>query len=258
MSLKLEFPETTNFLTRDQVDEFIETVPKLNCYEKSSHARKPLPIPGLKLYTEIIYDGALRATEALNIKLKDVDIDYLELKLPLTKSGWRWCKCTTLEKRMGSNRNFLVSCDKSCRVCKGTGKKRIPQFTTLSPRVMKLISNYRDEVNIKGENYLFKSPSYPKQPIDYSWIYRRFVELGKLCNLKIFARYEIRRTKNIYTHIFRKSKAKQMDLDRFPIGVISAKLRHADITITTEYLKADLQDLKKVEGDLYGWWKNDS
>jgi len=124
MSLKLEFPETTNFLTRDQVDEFIETVPKLNCYEKSSHARKPLPIPGLKLYTEIIYDGALRATEALNIKLKDVDIDYLELKLPLTKSGWRWCKCTTLEKRMGSNRNFLVSCDKSCRVCKGTGKKK--------------------------------------------------------------------------------------------------------------------------------------
>lgn len=257
MSQKFEFPETTNFLTKDQLLEFVKRVPELSCYEKNIMARKPLPIEGLQLYTQVLYDGALRATEGLNIKLEDVDIDYLELKLPLTKSGWRWCSCATLEKRMGSNRNFLVKCNPKCRVCKGTGKKRVPQFTTLSPTTMKMIEEYRDKFHIKNPNYLFKSPSFPKQPIGYHWIYDRFVELGKMCDFKIFARYEIRRIKNVYTHLFRKSKAKQMDLDHFPVGVISAKLRHADITITTEYLKADLQDLKKVEGDLYGWWKNE-
>ena len=67
--LRVITSDATDFLTKDQVKEFVENIPKIDIYNSSTHARKPLPAYHFEMYTKLIYDAALRSGEGRNMML---------------------------------------------------------------------------------------------------------------------------------------------------------------------------------------------
>lgn len=245
--LRVVTSEATDFLSKDQVKEFIENIPKLEIYEDSTQARKPLPVEHFQLYTKVIYDAALRSGEGRQIKVEDLDLEYARIKLPRTKTGWDWCSCSKHQKRV------LLSVDPGCRKCEGIGKLRRPQFATVSEGVAQEIYSFIQDYKIPKSHFLFTSPSFDKQAIGREWIRKHIKEAGSLCSFDIFAERKVRVIKGFYTHLFRRSRAIQMDIDGAPLGVISRKLRHMDIKTTSTYIRSSIADLQKWEKDQGNW-----
>ena len=245
--LRVITSESTDFLSKDQVKEFIENIPKLKIYQTSIQARKPLPARYFQLFTKILYDAALRSGEGRQIKLEDLDLQYARLRLPRTKTGWDWCSCSTHAKRV------LLDVDPGCRKCLGIGKLRRPQYTTYSETLAHEIHQFTQEEDLLKSHFIFNSPSYPKQPIGREWIRKYMKEVGNLCSFDIFAERKVRVTKGFYTHLLRRSRAIQMDKDGAPLGVISKKLRHMDIKTTSTYIQSSIADLQKWEKESGNW-----
>lgn len=246
--LRVITSEATDFLSKDQVKEFIENIPKLDVYKKSAHARKPLPEYHFEIYTKLIYDAALRSGEGRNMKAEDLDLQYARLKLPRTKTGWDWCSCSKHAKRV------LLDVDPNCEKCLGVGKLRRPQFATYSEKFAHQMNKFLQECKIIATHYTFSSPSYPKQPIGRDWIWKSMKEVGELCSYDIFGERKTRVMKGFYTHLMRRSRAIQMDMDGAPLGVISRKLRHMDIKTTSTYIKSSIGDLQKWERQEGNWF----
>lgn len=233
---------TTDFLNPDQVKEFISKIPELSIYHRDIYNRKPLSSKSFQLLIHTIYDGALRAGEGRTILVQDLEnLRYGRLNLPHTKTGWDWCKCASHQKKK------LISCDLNCKKCKGTGKILRPQWTTISESLAKKLYKFINQNKLGKKDYVFASPSFPKQPISRDWLYKNIREVGTLCNIEIFGQRKSRLMKNLYSHIFRRSKAIQMDHDGASIGMIATKLRHTDIRVTTTYIKTGIGDLEKWE-----------
>jgi len=233
---------TTDFLNPDQVQEFIGKISELPIYHRKIFNRKPLPCESFQLLIHTIYDGALRAGEGRNILVRDLqDLRYGRINLPHTKTGWDWCKCASHQKKK------LISCDLDCKKCKGTGKILRPQWTTVSESLAKKLYKFMNDNKLAKNDHVFASPSFPKQPISRDWLYKTIREVGILCNFEIFGQRKSRLMKNLYSHIFRRSKAIQMDHDGASIGMIAKKLRHTDIRVTTTYIKPGIGDLEKWE-----------
>jgi len=233
---------TTDFLDPDQVQEFIRKIGELPIYHRKIFNRKPLDSESFQLLIHTIYDGALRAGEGRTILVQDLDdLKYGRLNLPHTKTGWDWCKCAIHQKKK------LISCDPDHKKCEGTGKILRPQWTTISESLAKKLYKFVKDNKLGPKDYLFASPSFPNQPISDAWIYKKIKEVGKLCDIEIFGQRKSRLMKNLYSHIFRRSKAIQMDRDGASIGMIATKLRHSDIRVTTTYIKTGIGDLEKWE-----------
>lgn len=241
--LRVVAKTATDFMTIPQVNSFISNIPLLEIYSKNVYSRKPLPGHYFQLFIKLIYDAALRSIEGRMIKIKDLDLPYLTISLPETKTGWEWCKCSTHAKRK------LLSCDLDCKKCKGIGKIRYPQTATISEGLAKEIYGFIQAEDLKPNDYLFESPSFPGNPISYSWIKTAMKEVGKLTEVEIFSTRKKRVLKNVYTHLLRRSKAIQMDQDGASIGMIAQKLRHKDIKTTTTYIKSSIGDLRQWEED---------
>lgn len=245
--LKVVTQIATDFLDVDQIRYYVSKIPELNIYSRDIYNRKPLPLESFQLYIRTIYDGALRAGEGRQILVQDLDLKYARINLPRTKTGWDWCKCAKHEKRK------LISADVGCKKCKGKGKLRRPQSTTISESLAIELHNFIEKHQLTKKNYLFTSPSFPKQPISREWIRKSIKEVGILCGFEIFAERDKKIMKFVYTHLFRRSRAIQMDQDGARIGVIARKLRHKDIKATTRYITSSVTDLQKWEKD-YGSW----
>jgi len=237
----------TDFLTIPQVNSFISNIPSMEIYSKDVHSRKPLPAHYFQLFIKTSYDAALRSIETRNIKIKDLDLPYLTINLPETKTGWEWCKCSTHAKRK------LINFDPDCKKCKGIGKIHYTQSAPISEAIAKEIYGFIQAEDLKENQYLFPSPSFPTQPISYSWIKNAMKEVGKITNIEIFSKRDKRILKNVYSHLFRRSKAIQMSRDGADIGMIAQKLRHKDIKTTTNYIKSSFSDLREWEQKQEPW-----
>lgn len=246
--LRVISTESTDFLSKKQVRQFVTTIPELPIYQREIYARQPLPGRYFQVLIELIYDAALRMGEGREVKVEDLDLEYARINLPRTKTGWDWCKCATHEKRR------LISCDKNHNKCEGRGKLRRPQSTTLSVPMAKKLHKFIQEEKLQSWQYLFRSPSFPKQSISDHWVWEWTREVGRLCDFKIFAERKHRIIKDVYTHLFRRSRAIQMDIDGATLGTISRKLRHMDVKTTTTYIQSSISDLQKWEKELGTWF----
>lgn len=246
--LRVITSDATDFMTKDQVSEFIENIPKINIYKNTVHARKPLPEHYFEMYTKLVYDAALRSGEGRLVMAGDFDLQYARLKLPRTKTGWDWCSCSRHAKRV------LLSVDSNCKKCVGLGKLRRPQFATYSEKLAQEFNRFIQEEKILGTRYIFTSPSFPKEPIKRNWIWKSMKEVGNLCSFDIFGERKVRVMKGFYTHLLRRSRAIQMDIDGAQLGMISRKLRHMDIKTTSTYIRSSIGDLQKWEKDEGNWF----
>lgn len=246
--LRVITSDATDFLTKDQVKEFVENIPRIDIYQSSTHARKPLPAYHFEMYTKLIYDAALRSGEGRSVMAADFDLEYARMILPRTKTGWDWCSCSTHKKRV------LLDVNPDCKKCNGVGKLRRSQFATYSEKLAHELNRFLQEEKILNTRYTFSSPSFPKQPISRDWVWSNMKKVGNLCSFDIFGERKVRVMKGFYTHLMRRSRAIQMDLDGAALGVISRKLRHMDIKTTTTYIRSSIGDLQKWEKEEGNWF----
>lgn len=238
---------STNFLGRSEIKKIINCIPELSCYDDGTWARKPLPPEAFQLLIKITYEGALRIDEGIKIIGGDISYGNRELRLGQTKTGWETCRCAVMEHVPGARKRKIVQTDKNCKKCFGVGKFRIPQFTNLPVWLINEISVYVKKNNIKPDQYLFESPSFPGKHISYGFVQKYLPEITQKCHLQISARYKVRRINQLYSHIFRKSKAKQMLIDGLSLGDVVKKLRHKDAMTTTIYIMSENEDLARKE-----------
>jgi len=70
---------------------------------------------------------------------------------------------------------------------------------------------------------------------------------GKELNIPSLTTPQTETHEKTVTHIFRKSKGKDMLYANAPLNIIMTKLRHTDLNTTTQYLKLKLDDVKAWE-----------
>lgn len=219
----LEFKQE-NYLTPDEIELFIGVLPQV------ISKRKHFTAKDVQWSARIQYICGLRITEALTLMPSDFDLEHLVLTLNHTKTGFKRCKCSTWHKRK------LIYALPNCPKCKGLGKYRIPQFTTIPPQDKPAIETYLN-TKPKGKrlfNFTRKT----------AWKY--YKEAGKLAGLNIREQQTERAIEGIWTHLLRKCRAKLMEGLGAKQTLIKLKLRHTFDTTET-YTRPDIQLLKKWE-----------
>lgn len=112
------------------------------------------------------------------------------------------------------------------------GRASIPQSFA------KELKKYLD---MKTEDLLF--------PITRQTAYVWLMEIGAALNISALTTPQTETREKTKLHVFRKSIAKQMLYKGASLNIIQRKLRHSNISTTSEYLKLKLNDVKNWENE---------
>ena len=217
----------------------IDAVPLVTEYNKSkllgwSKEKVPKPI-WIQNALKVQYCCALRISEVLSLEQKDFNFDSRILTLNHTKTGFENCKCSKWKKRK------LLKVDNNCDKCKGLGKFRVPQFTSIPPDFPKwLVSRIKNSYN--NQNY----PLFPHNR-QLMWSYlKKACELAKL---ELGEQQKHRYVSGAWTHLIRKSRSKMMKYLGASRELRMCKLRHAFKDSQDAYDVEDINALIKWEAE---------
>ena len=209
-----------NYLTVEQYQELLKKIPEL----KTDYDSK-----NLILLFKVIYEGALRVSEALQITPQDLDLERKQIILNNTKGGRRRCKCAKWQK------SKLLSSDENCLKCAGMGKYRVREFAWITPET------WSELIKIKTPGPIFP---YTRQTV-WNWCKR----LGVLINVTM--QHEEKLTTNLYPHALRHSRPIHLlNTNKFTINEIMGKLRHKSLEPTTTYVKVSNESIQAKEANL--------
>ena len=215
-----------NYLNPEQIESFINILPQV------ISTRKQFKAIDIQMMVRIQYSCALRISEVLTLTPNDFDLINLILTLNNTKTGFKKCKCSKFKNRK------LISFDPKCSKCKGLGKIRKPQFTTIWNKDKDAIRSYLKD----------KPTHKPLFQITRLTAWRYYKKAGILLGLHIREQQEERAIEGIWTHLLRKCNAKLMERKGANETLIKLKLRHT-FTVTERYTKPDIQYLKRWESE---------
>jgi integrase len=239
----------TNFLSESDFEAFLHSLRQL--LEKNqkilAQTNRSLAqsIEAFIVQFELIYGSALRVSESFSIYPEDLSFDKNILTLNRTKTGYKKCrKCK----------------GEGCEHCNNLGKIRKAQYTTIHPKYAKRLKSY--VTNLSPGTPIFKGNRFTL------WSYAK--QAGRLCGLNVFEQQDERLITGVWTHLFRKSRAQQMMLDKsdnessdFVWELVKIKLRHSakgrDVTFRyTNKIgqKLGLNDLLEWEQKHYAWSVN--
>lgn len=111
------------------------------------------------------------------------------------------------------------------------------------PNDVSLLKKYIEQYGLDDDSLLFKAS---RQIV---WSYGK--QAGNLAGLKIYEMQEERSIKGIWTHLFRKSRAKQMLVDGASIELVKLKLRRSMSDVTWRYTRPDINALLSWEVHRY-------
>ena len=98
----------------------------------------------------------------------------------------------------------------------------------------------------KPKGYLFKNKQ--GKLIARQTVWKWLKDAGKALGLKALITPQTETHEKTVTHIFRKSKGKDMIFnDKAPLNIVQGKLRHNNLTTTSEYLKVKLEAVQEWE-----------
>ena len=217
--------KATNYLSPEDFDRFLLGFDKVNSYKAT--------IPLMKLCANIQYFCALRISEVLTLRRDDFDLKNRILTLSNTKTGFKKCKCSTWGKKK------LVTSNDSCVKCKGLGKYRIKQYTTIPRPLIIAISEHLR--SMKQNNLIFNFNRIT------AWKY--YKQAGR--HLEIREQQEERNIEGIWTHLLRSSYIKFMRENGASVELCAAKLRHKERTAVDHYLRVDLQAVITWEAKIF-------
>ena len=220
--------QSTNFLSAESFEKFLQSLSKIKSFDKYPN-RAPLNPEQLSILFRVMYGCGLRVSEAVSLKVKDLDLENRILVITSAKTGFKKCKnCKT----------------QGCEKCNFKGKIRKSQYTTILPNDVSLLEKYIKKYCLNDDSLLFNNVS--RQII---WSYGK--QAGNLAGLKIYEMQDERSIKGIWTHLFRKSRAKQMLLDGASIELVKLKLRHSMNDATWRYTRPDINALLSWETKTY-------
>lgn len=216
--------DKTNYITQEQFKALLDNIPKLT--SDIDHAR-------IKLLFKVIYEAALRVSEAIAITPEDLDKERKQIVLRNTKGGKRRCKCSKW------NKSRLVKVDKNCKKCDGIGKYRVKEFAWTTPETW-------DELVLCAKDLPKSSPIFPisRQTV-WSWS----KQLGELIGVKM--QHEEKETENLFPHALRHSRPIHLlQTGNFEINEIMTKLRHKSLQPTTTYVTVSRESVQAKESKL--------
>ncbi len=194
----------------------------------------------LTMYFTIVFDCALRPKELFYPRVQDFDLENLILTLPVTKTGFKPCPCSTWKKPKDGKKKVLVKVNKKCEDCKGIGKLRKVQYTTILRKDAEKLRVYFKEQGLGPGDIPF--------PFYQQILRKYFKEAGQLAGLKIFTAKESRMIYNLYPYILRESRSKIMEDMGAKSSIVSAKLRHSrGSNLLLRYQWQDLNAVKTWE-----------
>lgn len=213
-----------NYITPQEFEQFI-----LSLREIGENNYKATP-QDLEMCARIQYGCGLRISEVLTLTPQDIDLENMILTLNHAKTGFKKCKCAKYEKKR------LVSCNPSCFKCKGKGKIRKPQFTTILPSQAQILRDYLPTKKKTRQIFTFGRTT----------IWGLYKQAGIKANLRVREQQDEKIIDGVWTHLLRKCRAKLMRKLDAKEELIALKLRHSFNT-TQRYTKPDLQYLKLWE-----------
>lgn len=220
--------KATNYLGIEDFDKFL-----LGFNEENNYKTKP---EIMKICASVQYYCALRISEVLTLRRDDFDLKNRILTLQHTKTGFKKCKCSKWEKKK------VISVDESCKKCKGLGKYRIKQYTTIPRPLIVLISNHLK--SLKQNKRLFN--------FNRTTAWKEYKKAGNTMNLDIREQQSERNIEGIWTHLLRSSYVKFMRENGASVEICAAKLRHKEKNAIDHYLRVDLQSVKIWEAKIFG------
>lgn len=171
---------------------------------------------------------------------EDFLFDKKILHLNHTKTGFKKCKCVEIIR----NEKFKIIDripKKDCEKCKGKGKIRKKQYTSIPP-------DFPFEARHYIENFLNDGPLFPftRQLV---WEYVK--KAAKFAGLELGEQQDERMIEGAWTHLLRKSRAKMMIEKGAKEVLVKVKMRHI-FTVTERYTRPDINALIKWEAENIG------
>lgn len=219
-----------NYLDQEDFAKFLDSFDGIS---QNNYKAKP---ELLKICASIEYYCALRISEVLTLKRDDFDLRNRILTLQNTKTGFRKCKCSKWEKRV------LISSDTKCSKCKGLGKYRVKQYTTIPKPLIIILSDFLKSLRYNKNLFSFSRIS--------AWKYYKIA--GKNANLEIREQQFERSIEGVWTHLLRKSYLKWMRKNGASIELCEVKARHSEKRSIDHYIRPDIQALKIWEAKQFG------
>ena len=234
----------TNYLSPENLVKLVLALPKIP-YFTSEYNKLKMDIYDFEALYKICYYCALRITEALDLQVEYFDLEHRILKLPKTKTGFEPCKvCSENEyliyKQVNRQRRIVGSKNKECEKCFGKGKARITQKTSINPVIIEELKDYLKDKT----GPLFKCSRVT------AWKYAKLA--GELAGLKVFEEQKKRSIEGVWTHLFRKSYAKLMELKGATPSLIMLKGRWSPREMYQTYTKPSLNALIEWEARNFG------
>lgn len=225
----------SNYMPPEQFQLLLDNV-KLLQLKKIS----PMKIEDIQMLFKIARYCALRITEAIKLNAEDIDAELLEVTIRESKTSWEYCSCCKFEtiQTWRGPRKKLTGFDIDCKKCKGKGKIFIPVQVTIPKAFGKELGKFIEN----KKNRLFQTN---RHTVHY-WL-KTLGEKLDITSLTVPQQETHEKTK---CHIFRKSFGKDMHYQGLSLNAIQSKFRHKDLATTTQYLKLNLEDVKKAEEDL--------
>lgn len=228
-----------NQLTDEQLERFFDEV------RKQPAKRAPVSGQVVELAFRFMEDTGLRITEMLHVKKKDIDFESRILTVTHPKSEQK-CKCSTWEyaNQIDVRKKKLKYADPNCPKCKGKGKWKKPQRTTITPRLVPDLQLYCEQ--LLDDDLLF-----PGSRQSY-WNWGKAA--GKLAGLNIFQQKDERVFKGVFNHLFRQLCSKRTTRDAkddpFQEQLVDTKMRH-HMDLRSIYNRPDINYLLAWEQRKY-------
>lgn len=223
--------DETNYLTKEQLDKFLETIPKLPMYHTLGQKKPKLEPHVLQLLFLVIYEAALRVSELLRLTREDLIESQGEFILKETKGGWKRCKCSKWAFRP----TRLLSSDAACPKCQGKGKFRVAEIGWTTPQTFKILLDYSKSV--KTGVRLF--------PLSRQRVWQLGKEIGNLCGIELL--HENKPTTNMTIHTLRHSRAVHLTDGILEVNELMDKLRHKSLGPTTTYVRVTRKSIREKE-----------
>lgn len=224
-------------ISEDQFSDLLEELEKIPTYQA--------PISGeiAVLCFRFMEDTGCRVTETIHVKKQDINFDTHILTVTNPKTEKK-CKCSVWGWTETRTRK-LVSVDKNCDICKGKGKWKKPQRTTITNRIKKDLYRYCE--TLQDDEILF--------PISRQSLWKWGKKAGINAKINIFQQKEERLIDGIFLHLFRSMCAfrilRDAVQDNYKRELVICKLRHSSPTVTDLYTKIDINYLLGWEKKTY-------
>lgn len=228
-----------NELTDEQYNTFLDIVSRLPA------SRSPINGDAVRLLYEFMEDTGARVTEALNTRKQDIDFRTRIYTVIHPKSE-KQCPCSRWRyKDVYSRSRILEYADPSCTKCKGKGKWKKPQRTTITPRIWSRLQAYTNTLN--DSDLLW--------PVSRMSVWRWGKKAGQMAGINIFQQKDNVMIEGIFPHLFRALCSKRMTAiakdDKYKDALVACKMRHSYEVVTDRYTKVTINYLVSFESKVY-------